>query len=233
MTHEKHWLPYSDDPIKGISGQTFYKFDVEIDADRLDDEICKGLAQSNLSHLGLILGEKPPELEEGRPPFDENYQDLEPGMTNQESRRYRTFKREIDNPWAFMVTLKPNKFMTKEQDLYPWSNIIDRMPYTKEVIESLPFSEIGRAAIYGTWAGASVPCHRDEPSGKPRPHINFSPNHYRPVYVWDTVKKEKVYLPKDYKFYAYNVTDYHGVDPLPHFSYTVRVDGKYLKEIDE
>ena len=230
---KKHWFPYSDDPIKGINGQTFYKFDVDVDVERLDDEICKGLAQSNLSHLGMVGGEKPPELEEGRPPFEELYLDPEPGMNAQESRRYKTFKRLIDNPWAFVVTLKPNKFLTKEQDLYPWTNVIDRMPYTKQVIESLPFSEIGRVMIYGSWAGSSVPCHRDEPSGKPKPHINFSPNHYRPVFIWDPVKKEKVYLPKDYNFYAYNVTDYHGVDPLPHFSYTVRVDGKYLKEIDE
>ena len=231
---EKAWFTHTDDPIRGINGQPFYKFDVNVDVERLDDEICRGLAQSNLSHLGMVAGDKPPELEEGRPPFEEVLKVIpEPGMNAQESRKYRIFKRLIDNPWAFVVTLKPNNFLTKEQDLYPWTSVIDRMPYTKEVIESLPFSEIGRVMIYASWAGSSVPCHRDEPSGKPRPHINFSPNHYRPVFVWDPIKKEKIYLPKDYNFYAYNVTDYHGVDPLPYFSYTVRVDGKYLKEIDE
>lgn len=224
---------HSDDPIRGIGGKTFQKFDIDVDMERLDDEICKGLAKSNLSNTAMVFGEKPPELLEGRPPFEELDDVPMKGMNMMETRRYRTFKREIDCPWAFYVTLKPNQFLTKDQDLFPWTNVADRMPYTKQVIESLPFSEIGRVMIYGSWAGSPVPCHRDEPSSKARPHINFNPNHYRPVYVWDPVKKEKIYLPKDHHFYAYNVTDYHGVDPLPYFSYTVRVDGKYLKEFDE
>jgi hypothetical protein len=58
-------------------------------------------------------------------------------------------------------------------------------------------------------------------------HINFNPGGYRSVFIYDSLNDNKIFLPKDYKLYAYNTSDYHGVDPLPHFSYTIRVDGKY------
>lgn len=101
-------------------------------------------------------------------------------------------------------------------------------PILRDCIEKLPFSEIGRVVIYGSWAESRVACHRDTPPSKVYAHhINFNPGGYRPVYVYDPLTQTKHFLPPDFKFYAYNTSDYHGVDPISHFSYTVRVDGTY------
>ena len=225
-----------DKPIKGIKGDPFFKFDIDCDLERIDEEICRALATSNLGLIPTVYGEKPPDIEteKDRPPFEDPTLPKIQGMSLQESRKYRIFKREIDIPWTFAIALKPNRFEARDRDLEPWSNVAKRTPYTKHVIENkMPFSEIGRVMIYGSWSGSSVPCHIDEPEGDFKLHINFNPGHYRPAYVWDPIAKQKIYKPKDYVFYTFNIKDYHGVDPLPHFSYTIRVDGKYLKEIDE
>ena len=130
-----------------------------------------------------------------------------------------------------ILDLKPNFFKTKTKDLYPWNPIMDIMPYTKSCIEQLPFKEIGRVVIYGSWPEARVPCHRDVSSKVNFDHhINFNPGGYRQVYVYDSIDDKKVYLPEDYLLYAYNTSDYHGVEPSNRFSYTVRVDGIYTDE---
>ena len=99
----------------------------------------------------------------------------------------------------------------------------------------MPFKSLGVLWILGAWKGIGVSCHRDLPSTNKKEkidnHINFNPGGYRPVYLYDPVQDKKVYVPEDYKFYAMNTTDFHGVDPLPHFSYTIRVNGVYQDEV--
>ena len=223
------------DPIKGIQNEMFKKFHVNADLEKMHEEICFALSSTDLSKIPMVAGETPPEMYSGRPPFEFN---VDPAISSLRSkfnddmqfRKYLILKGLTDVPWAFVVDLKSNMFRTKSKDLHPWNNIVEAMPYTKSIIESLPFSEIGRVVIYGSWADSLVPCHRDSPSSfEVDNHINFNPGGYRPIYLYDCPTKKKHYLPEDYKFYAYNTTDYHGVDALPHFSYTVRVDGIYKK----
>lgn len=218
-----------DLPLKGINGQAFKHFDVDADMSRIDEEVCRALAKADLDFIPNVYGDKPPDFpdEKGRPPLEDPTIPNQEGMSTQESRKYRIFKRKIDIPWAWAIPLKPNRFKTRDQDITPWASIADQTPYTKHVIENkMPFSEVGRVMIYGSWAGSSVPCHIDEPDGPYKLHINFNPGHYRPVYVWNPITKKKIYKPKDHIFYTFNILDYHGVDAVPHFSYTIRVDGK-------
>lgn len=222
-----------DKPIVGINGQAFHNFDIGVDMGRIDEEVCRALATSNLDFIPSVYGEKPPDIEEEkeRPPFEDPSLPKQDGLNSQQTRKYRIFKRKIDIPWTFAIPLKPNRFSTRDIDNGPWSSVADKTPYTKHIIENkMPFSQIGRVMIYGSWAGSSVPCHIDEPEGDYKLHINFNPGHYRPVYVWDPIAKKKIYKPKDYIFYTFNILDYHGVDPVPHFSYTIRVDGKHLDD---
>ena len=87
---------------------------------------------------------------------------------------------------------------------------------------------LGRVVIYGSWATSVVPCHRDDPPSENYDQmITFNPGGYRPVYIYDSMRQKKRHLPEDWKAYSYNTTDYHGVDSVPHFSYTVRVDGQF------
>jgi Rieske 2Fe-2S family protein len=147
-------------------------------------------------------------------------------------RKYLFFKHKTLLPWFFVLDLKSNTFFDRNLDLGPWNDIINQLPYTKQCIESLPFSQIGRVVIYGSWPEASVPCHRDWiPDGEFHHHINFNPGGYRPVYIYDPTTNTKHHLPNDYKLYAYQTTDYHGVDPLPYFSYTIRVDGIFNSDV--
>lgn len=225
-----------DIPLQGLNGNPFHNFTDghDFDFERMDDEICAALAVSDLSKLPMVGSAIPPKFA-GDLPLEEdalfNFDgDLEivKNMTQQERRKYMIFKRKCIAPWFFVLDLKPNVFKTKHLDKFPWEPIMEMMPYTKSCIEKLPFKEIGRVVIYGSWADSKVVCHRDYP---PRDtishHINFHPGGNRPVYVYDSMNDKKIYLPDDYRLYAYNVTDYHGVDPVPYFSYTVRVDGTY------
>jgi hypothetical protein len=218
-----------DKPIKGVfGGKPFHSFNVDADLDRIDEEVCRALATSNLDFVPNVYGEKPPTFEEeaGRPPLEDPTEPKVSGLNNQETRKYRIFKREIDIPWTFAVALKPNRYETRDQDIKPWSSVAKKTPYTKHVIENkMGFETVGRVMIYGSWAGSSVPVHVDEVYQKQVLHINFNPGHSRPVYVWDPITRKKIYKPEEYKFYTFNTMDYHGVDPLPYFTYTIRVDG--------
>lgn len=218
-----------DKPIKGVfGGKPFHSFNVDADLERIDEEVCRAMATSNLDFIPNVYGDKPPGFKEepGRPPLEDPRDPKIPGFSNQETRKYRIFKRKIDIPWTFAIALKQNRYETRDQDLNPWSSIAQKTPYTKHVIENkMGFSVVGRVMIYGSWAGSSVPVHVDEHGGKQVTHVNFNPGHYRPVYVWDPILKEKIYKPEEYKFYTFNTLDYHGVDPQPFFTYTIRVDG--------
>jgi hypothetical protein len=235
-------LDFIPHEITGINGLPFVDFTslCNFDFKKLDDEICLGLATTNLDKLPMVGGVIPPKLREREidgefePSILINYSGDKTVFSNlspMEIRKYLFFKRKTVVPWCFILELKPNLFNTKTQDLYPWSELIEKFPYTKQCIEELPFKEIGRVVIYGSWSEARVPCHKDQRvTEKFDHHINFNPGGYRPIYVYDSLNDKKVFLPEDYKLYAYNTSDYHGVDPLPHFSYTIRVDGVYNEE---
>jgi hypothetical protein len=230
---------HSDTPIIGINGKHFLDFTSEnlYDFDKIDDEICLALAKSDLQKIPTVQGVMPPKLKTNMPNHDfenqvmYNYsgdRSVLSDLCTQGKRKYLFFKHKSLLPWYFILELKPNIFKTKNKDLYPWDDIINTMPHTKSFIESLPFKEIGRVVIYGSWPDSKVYCHRDNPPTENfSHHINFNPGGYRPVYVYDSINDKKYYLPRTHKIYAYNTTDYHGVDPVAHFSYTVRVDGIY------
>jgi hypothetical protein len=231
-------LKHTDEPINGINGNPFVNFNnhCDFDLERIDEEICLGLSKIDTFKVPTVPGKIPPKLkshEQEVYEYDVLYDyngDVNKfkGMDYQQIRKYFFYKQEITLPWYFMIELKPNKLLTKTKDLEPWNDTSTLFPYTKYCIEQMPFKEIGRVVIYGSWPDSKVPCHRDHiPSKECDHHINFNPGGYRPVYIYDSVNNQKHYLPEDYKFYAYNTTDYHGVDSVSTFSYTVRVDGTY------
>ena len=230
---------HTNDPITGINGKLFYDFTpyCNFDMERLDEEICIALSDIELTKYPTVPGVIPPAIRDSEPcarlehevlyEYDGDKSVLA-DMTIMQRRKYLFFKKQILVPWFFVLDLKPIVFITRHLDLNPWNDIVTKFPYLKECVEKMPFLEIGRVVIYGSWSDAKVPCHRDDiPSSQFGHHINFNPGGYRPVYLYEPNTNEKFYLPHDYKFYSYNTTDYHGVDAMPHFTYTVRVDGVY------
>lgn len=229
---------YSEESINGIEGNPFIDFSsfLNFDFETLDEELCRFMAKNPPTKLPMVSGSVPKdfagikfESEVLTGLDDKNRKEIN-NMSHNEARRYLLFKHKSFVPWAFILDLKPSSFLDKNIDNTPWSDFMDELPYTRKSIETLPFDEIGRVVVYGSWPSAIVPCHRDTfPSKIFDHHINFNPGGYRPVYLYDCLSKEKVYLPKNNLLYAYNTSDYHGVDSLPYFSYTIRVDGRLNK----
>lgn len=230
--------------LNGINNKLFLNFNdyCNFNLEKIDLEVCLALAKLNLNKYPMVNGVVPnclqskdfPIIFENEFNFYSNSTDLQVlnNLTHMEKRKYLFFRKKITIPWFFILDLKSNKFSTKNKNIYPWHENSNLTPYLKECILAMPFSEIGRVVIYGSWPLAVVPCHRDSFPTKDFPHhINFNPGGYRPVYVFDPINDEKNYLPSNYHFYAYNTTDYHGVDSLPYFSYTIRVDGIYNSSV--
>jgi hypothetical protein len=232
---------HTADPINGIDGKMFHDFSelCPFDMQKIDDEVCLALSEIELTKYPTVNGVSPPKEKEAKPHivFEHealyDYQgdkEIFKNMTPMQRRKFMFFKKQITLPWFFILDLKPNLFKTRQLDLQEWNDISEKFPYLRQCIEQMPFEQIGRVVIYGSWPGADVPCHRDDlPSKEFGHHINFNPGGYRPAYIYDADTGEKHYLPSDHKFYAFNTTDYHGVDSMPVFTYTIRVDGIYDK----
>lgn len=233
-------------PIVGIKGQPFLNFSdyCNFDLQKIDDEICLGLAKHDTTQLPAVSGATYKDLDS--PEFvnkffehtylanasNDEFEILK-DLTINQRRKYLFFKNKLIQPWSFIFVLKPNTFITKTQNLYDWLDFVNAdFSYTKKCIESLPLVSIGRAVIYASYANHAVVPHRDGPVQVNRDHhININPAGYRPIYIYDEVKKEKVYLPRDHHAYSFNVRDIHGVDAVPNFSYTLRVDGEFTEEV--
>jgi len=246
-------MKYIESSIIGINGKPWIDFTQYVndpwDWERIDDEICLCMAKHDTSQIPNVFGKMPRNLihdfnteiledEFLKTNSDESFVDLDINT----KRKYLYFKNKVLYPWSFIFVLKPNSFKNMNHDSYPWSNFVDdELPYTKKMILSLPFKQIGRVVIYGSNPNNAVPCHRDlvpilSTSQSDRHlmhHINMNPGGYRPVYVYDSKKNQKVYIDADSRLYAYNVRDFHGVDAVNRFSYTVRIDGEYTNNMCE
>ncbi len=230
IDREHEQIPITGVKPDGYPFQNFTDYTTSWDWNRLDNELCLMMSQADLSQYPKVSGPQPPELQYGEFPREDTH-DKYPlnimELTEQQRRKYLYFKRQSVLPWYFVINLKPAKFEKRAFDFYDWDSKYN-VPYTKECVEQLPFKEIGRVVIYASWATSVVPCHRDDPPSENYDQmITFNPGGYRPVYIYDSMRQKKRHLPEDWKAYSYNTTDYHGVDSVPHFSYTVRVDGQF------
>jgi hypothetical protein len=246
-------MKYIESSIIGIAGKPWIDFTQYTndgwDWERIDDEICLCMAKHDTSQVPNVFGKMPRQLI-----HDFNIEILEdeflkthpeyslPNLDTNTRRRYLYFKNKVLYPWSFVFVLKPNSFKNINNDSNPWFDFVDiEMPYTKKMISSLPFNQIGRVVIYGSNPNNAVPCHRDaipilstvQSDRHLMHHINMNPGGYRPVYLYDSKNNKKVYVDPESRLYAYNVRDFHGVDAVNRFSYTVRIDGEYSKDVCE
>lgn len=111
-----------------------------------------------------------------------------------------------------------------------WLAIIENFPLLKKFVESLPFKHVGYVMIFKSCKDNPVLIHRDYyPTNHQVNFINFrlSPQP-RPFYLYDLVKKEKVYLNPNYRSYFFNEIDPHGIDTEDTTGLTLRVEGQFL-----
>lgn len=99
-------------------------------------------------------------------------------------------------------------------------------PLTCELIESLPFKEIGRCNLMGLEANDHGTVHRDgDPLEKTEVDhfITLCPRGNKRLFLWD--EEERKGTPVEGRVYWFNDSDYHGVAAAPFFQYSLRVDG--------
>ncbi len=99
-------------------------------------------------------------------------------------------------------------------------------PKTVAFVESLPFREIGRCVLFGLEGNDHAPAHRDSEPGKAlsiAQSISFEPRTGKRFYLVDPKNAARTYV--ESPIYWFNDADYHGVEAVPHFQYSIRVDG--------
>ena len=67
-------------------------------------------------------------------------------------------------------------------------------------------------------------CHNHE-------FIHIRPKTCKPFYLWDEVNKKRTYMTS--RVIWFNDNDWHGGDPVPYRTYSLRIDGKFTKEFKE
>jgi hypothetical protein len=111
-------------------------------------------------------------------------------------------------------------------------------PRTIELVQSLPFVEVGRCNVMGLDPMQHGTVHRDgDPAIKPGVDhfITLCPAGNKRLFLWDDAEQRKV--PVTGRAYWFNDSDYHGVEADPFFRYSIRIDGvfdpDFLRALEE
>jgi len=256
-----HHLEYLEIPPMGVgrNRQIMVNMDEFVNHDQDEElhiECCKGLALTNDYKPGGVAGISPPE-DKVRMHNDKSWSDMlyhleqyDPKGLHSEAIReiidikgrnnslhhlykYAYYALGAPIPWYFSCYLKDARFVDKSTEGTFTPNAA-YFPKLLKYVETLPFKEVGRILFLGSFPNAGVLCHRDSVAAEHKDHsINLFFTAGRTSYVWDPVKKEKIYLDPNAKSYFFNNRDLHGVDPDPVFRYTLRVDGTFTDEVCE
>jgi hypothetical protein len=253
-------FPYKEYGIKGVGKNRLPIVSMDDYIDHTFDqelhiECCKGLALTNDYKMGMVYGGLPPEEVsrfQGHDCWSEMLHHIEmhdptgihrkalaevaerfPENPQQAMYKYAYFALGAVIPWFFACYLKKNDFSKKTTDTGGWTESSKLFPSVVTYLETLPFKEIGRVLLFTTYPNAGVAIHRDSIVAEHSDHnINlFFDGGWRPSFIWNEKKKEKVYLEKGAKSYFFNNRDYHGVESEPVFRYTLRVDGTFTDEM--
>ncbi|MFO0615756.1 MAG: hypothetical protein U0414_24390 [Polyangiaceae bacterium] len=101
-------------------------------------------------------------------------------------------------------------------------------PKTVALIESLPFTEVGRVVIFGLEPNDHAPLHRDTEPGAAlgiAQSISICPRGDKRFFLQNDEGAEPEIVRA--RAYWFNDMDYHGVLPDPFFRYSIRVDGAF------
>jgi hypothetical protein len=121
-----------------------------------------------------------------------------------------------------------------------WTNDAEHFSYLIEIINSMPFEGIGRVILFMTEANNSTVPHFDvltQQQRQEKPNDEFiwfttKPNS-KGVYVLDEENMIKHYPDPKKRFVWFNEMDYHGTDSVSHFSFSIRIDGKFNNQVKE
>lgn len=121
-----------------------------------------------------------------------------------------------------------------------WTENAKHFPGLIKFIETMPFESIGRVLLFMTEANNKTVPHYDvlnEEQRAIKPHDDFiwftTKPETKTIYVMDGETLDRTYADPSKQFVWWNEMDYHGTDAVPHFSFSIRIDGKFKSEVRE
>lgn len=119
-----------------------------------------------------------------------------------------------------------------------WTENAKYFPQLVKLIEDMPFESVGRVMLFMTEANNQTVPHFDAANEAQRvvkPHDDFIWFTTKPasksVFVLDGQSLEKHYPNPNNRFIWFNEMDFHGTDPVSHFSFSIRIDGKFKPHV--
>jgi len=109
-----------------------------------------------------------------------------------------------------------------------WNSTSHHFPKLRALIEALPLKHAGIALIFRSNEDSRLLIHRDSYArNHSLHHINISlSKNTRKVFIYDSIKNERIYLDGSTRSYTFNENDLHGAEPQ--FDHLVlRVDGQF------
>jgi Rieske 2Fe-2S family protein len=176
-------------------------------------------------------------LSDGTAPLDPNdrallrFGDETDHPFSREQERWLAYRHGVYFPWKVCYHLLENdrwedKHSGAGKDFSAEAREV--FPETVRLLESLPFSEIGRAVIFGLEPNDHAPLHRDTEPGEAltvAQSISLCPRRDKRFYLQNAETDEPLVISA--RAYWFNDMDYHGVLADPFFRYSIRVDGVF------
>jgi len=245
-------------PIIGLdSNNTPFKYlDKYVTApnwDQLHNEVCLGIARAEWSKRFVSSGVHTDWAEQE---ITTVVLDVENRLTPLQLETFRTLTTTDEkikylnaltyNPHPFwLIFLRNNKrvegtgvFNKAVSADCEWTKNAELFPSLIKFIETLPFESIGRVLFFMTESNNSTVPHYDvltEEQRKQKPNDDFiwftTKQESKSVYVMDGETLERVYPNPTKKFVWFNEMDFHGTEAVKHFSFSIRIDGKFKPEV--
>lgn len=158
-----------------------------------------------------------------------------------EKIKYITALKYISHPF-WLIYIRDNKRIEstglinkhKSEDCN-WTDNSKHFTSLIELTTKLPFKSIGRILIFLTESNNSTVPHFDGRYQNDRPNDDFiwftTKSSTKNIFIMDATTLEKHYPEEEKKFIWFNEMDYHGTDAVDHFSFSIRIDGIFDKEI--
>lgn len=226
---------------------------IDIPLADLNTEIAKGIALSTWSKRYVSSGVHDDWADKEITPY---IRSLEKHLTPQQVEIFSSFKTTdeklkfisciIPVPHPFwIVFLRNNKRIDPSginnkavADDCQWTDNATYFPNLVNLIKKMPFEGIGRVMIFMTEANNQTVPHYDAGTPEQRskkPNDDFiwftTAEHTKQIFVMDGTTKEKCYVDPTKKLIWFNEMDYHGTDAVPYFSFSIRIDGKFLPSV--
>lgn len=217
---------------------------------QLHADVCYGISQSQWNKRFVSSGIHPDYADQEITPYMQNIvenlneysiEKFETLKTTDERIKFLTAWGPVPHPF-WLVYLR-NNIRRERTGIFnksigadcEWTDNSRHFITLVEFIKSLPFSEIGRVVLFMTEARNPTLPHFDAAVRNERPHDDFvwfttKPN-TKKMFVLDEDTGIRHYADQSRKFVWFNEMDYHGTESVDHFSFSVRIDGKFLPEI--